>query len=150
MSEKELGGDRTGSVDSATDTQTDLTIVGDGGVRTGDDDQWKLEGVLRALLHQRSRYTLYFLQGNKVTDLDELATHVAAMEQDTDPAAVGSARVKQVQTSLIHSDLPRLEENGLIEFDRRSKAVRYSRPPDLLEKMLRLCATFDDPAVGER
>ncbi|WP_449271835.1 DUF7344 domain-containing protein [Haloterrigena turkmenica] len=55
-----------------------------------------------------------------------------------------------MQTSLAHSDLPKLAENGLVEFDRRSKAVRYSRPPDLLDKMLRLCANFDDPAVEYR
>ncbi|ADB63538.1 hypothetical protein Htur_4766 (plasmid) [Haloterrigena turkmenica DSM 5511] len=146
MSEKERGGKRLNRGDDATDTQTGQTIIGDGGVQTGDDGQRKLEGVLRALLNQRRRYTLYFLQENEVSDLDELTKHVAAMEQGADPVAE-SVQIDQVRTSLVHSDLPKLAENGLVEFDRRSEAVRYSRPPELLDKMLRLCANFDDPAV---
>ncbi|ADB63321.1 hypothetical protein Htur_4511 (plasmid) [Haloterrigena turkmenica DSM 5511] len=45
MSEKELDGKRLNRGDDATDTQTDSTIVSDGGVQTGDDGQRKLEGM---------------------------------------------------------------------------------------------------------
>ncbi|ADB62912.1 hypothetical protein Htur_4074 (plasmid) [Haloterrigena turkmenica DSM 5511] len=95
MSEKELGGKRLNRRDDTTDTQTDSTIVGDGGIQTGNDGQRKLEGVLRALLNQRRRYTLSFLQETEVSDLDELARHVAAMEQETDPATIESARLSR-------------------------------------------------------
>lgn len=146
MLDDESKGERSDSVDNASDTQT---IVGDGGVQP-DNAQWKLEGIFRALLDQRRRYALYFLQDTKVTNLNELATHVAAMEQDTDPAAVSSDQIEQVQISLVHADLPLLEDRGLVEFDQRSNAVRYARPPDLLEKLLRLCARFDAPEISSQ
>lgn len=53
VSEKELDCERPDHGDDATDTQTDSTIVGNGGVQTSDDGQRALEGVLRALLNQR-------------------------------------------------------------------------------------------------
>ena len=147
MSDGGFGGERPGSGGDASDTRTDETLVSDGGSQT-DDDQRMLEGVLRALLNQRRRYTLYFLQATEVSEVDELATHVAAMEQDTDPETVDPDQVEKVQVSLVHSDLPMLEDQGLVEFDRRSSAVRYSRPPELLDKMLSLCATFDTPEIS--
>ncbi|WP_242695434.1 DUF7344 domain-containing protein [Halomontanus rarus] len=145
MADDEFDGSSNDSVDGAADDGTALGTMGDGGIQENGGGSRTLEGVLRALINQRRRYTLYFMQDNEVSDLDELAAHVAAMEQDTDPEVVNTEQADQVRTSLLHSDLPMLEDVALVEFDRRSEAVRYSQPPDLLETLLRLCATFDAP-----
>ncbi|ELZ24386.1 hypothetical protein C477_01170 [Haloterrigena salina JCM 13891] len=146
MPDEESEGERTTLVDRDSETQTNPELASDGG-RQKDREQRKLEGILHVLLDERRRYILYFLQEHEVSELDELATHVTAMEQETDPDAVRSERVKRVRISLVHADLPRLEDSRLVEFDRRSKAVRYSRPPELLARMLRLCANFDAPEI---
>jgi len=49
---------------------------------------------------------------------DELAAAVAARENDVDPADVDEDRLRQVQLSLHHVHLPKLESVGLIERSR--------------------------------
>lgn len=143
----EFGGDQSDSGDDSTTARKARMIVGDGGIQT-DTGREKLDNVLRALLDRRRRYALYFLAENEVSDVEELATHVAAMEENTAPDTISSGRIEQVQISLVHADLPLLEENGFVEFDRRSDTIRYSYPPDLLEEMLDLCSEFDTAEVS--
>lgn len=93
MPDEESDGEQTPLVDYEAETRSDPELLGDGGIQTDDDGQEKLERVLRALLDQRRRYTLYVLQETEVTDLDKLAAQVVALEQDAAPEAVDLDRV---------------------------------------------------------
>lgn len=72
--------------------------------------------VFEILESQRRRHVLSYLRcRDREVHADELAAAVAARENDVDPADVDEDRLRQVQLSLHHVHLPRLESAGLIE-----------------------------------
>lgn len=80
--------------------------------------------IIEAIRNQRRRYALYYLytQYGSV-DLDELVTQVAAWETCSPPEEVRSSQRRSVYTSLYQTHLPRLEKNGLVNFDRDRNRV---------------------------
>lgn len=105
----------------------------------------RFEALLEILTSRRRRYALYYLRDREVTDLDSLATHLASIGRDVTVTALSDEELSRVKTQLVHTDLPALADAQLIEFDRRSGAIRYSAPPPLLEGVLRLSAHIDTP-----
>lgn len=103
-----------------------------------------LNEVLNCLASARRRHVLYYLQTNTVAELHEVATHVAAREENILPEAVTDEHRKQVEIQLVHSDLPRLADAHFIEYDRRSNTVRYTEPPRLLHRVLELLAKLEN------
>ncbi|MFC6728048.1 hypothetical protein ACFQDG_05270 [Natronoarchaeum mannanilyticum] len=72
--------------------------------------------VFEILESQRRRHVLSYLRRrDREVHVDELAAAVAARENDVDPADVDEDRLRQVQLSLHHVHLPKLESTGLIE-----------------------------------
>ncbi|WP_436345553.1 DUF7344 domain-containing protein [Natronorubrum sp. FCH18a] len=118
----------------------------DGGQNADDIGHKKLERILQTLTSQRRRYILYEMQENEVSDIDSLATTVTAMVQEVPPEKVKTKDVDNMKSQLIHAELPALADAGFIEYDQRSKAVRYSNPPSLLDGFLRLSAKIDSPS----
>lgn len=84
--------------------------------------------LLTILADDRRRAILTFFRDadDVVATVQELATHIDRQDHD-DPGAT--------PIQLVHSDLPRLEEAGVVEFDQRSKAVRYLGSTEL-ERLL--------------
>lgn len=78
--------------------------------------------VVDAVAAERRRVLLSYLDGKRgeVASLVELVDHVAGREAD--------AEVERVAFALRYVHLPRLEADGLVEYDRRSGAVRYRGP----------------------
>jgi DNA-binding transcriptional ArsR family regulator len=72
----------------------------------------QLDATLELLSNQRRRYVLYYLreQGNPVP-VAELADRVTTWENDS------SADRSRVLSDLHHSQLPRLDEAGVVDFD---------------------------------
>lgn len=58
------------------------------------------------------------------TDLGELSARVAARENDTTPAEVTPAQRRRVYTALQQSHLPRMADQGLIDYDEDRGVVR--------------------------
>mgnify|MGYP000483416213 CR=1 FL=1 len=72
--------------------------------------------VFEILESSRRRHVLSYLRRrDREVHVDELAAAVAARENDVDPADVDEDRLRQVQLSLHHVHLPKLESAGLIE-----------------------------------
>lgn len=111
--------------------------VTDGGERLGE--------IFEAMTDQRRRYVLYFLQEEEVADIETLAEHVAAWEQDITVEAVSEDEVTNVQIDLFHTHLPKLQDAGLVEYDRRSRTARYRLPSALINKLLQLAARIERP-----
>lgn len=107
--------------------------------------QSKLETLLPVLTSRRRRYALYYLQKQEVTDLESLAPYLASIERDVAVSALSDDEIARIESQLTHGDLPALADAQLIDFDRRSGAIRYSAPPPLLEALLRLTAHIDAP-----
>lgn len=113
------------------------------GPSDSEDDVVSLDAVLRCLLKRRRRQTLYYLQRNQVATVDELAARLLASEREHSSEAVDSDRKEEIAAELVHVHLPHLAEAKAIEFDQRSRTVRYSEPPALVAELLDVLARIE-------
>lgn len=104
-----------------------------------------LDRVFGALTHRRRRYILYYVREHERTDVADLAAHVAAREQNAAIENVSPSTIERVQRELVHAHLPKLDDYGLVEYDRRSDAVCYNHPPKQLEHVLDIAAAIERP-----
>lgn len=76
------------------------------------------------LADDRVRYALYLLRAfGGTTGLDELATGLAAREEGVEPGAVDDDARHRVETDLYHSEVPKLTDRGVVDFDADTAAV---------------------------
>lgn len=101
--------------------------------------------VFQALRNRRRRYVLYYLRDHEQAQLDDLAIQLAAWEQDIPPDEVSSEDIETVATDLVHTHLPKLEEYGLVDYDRRTETAASAYTPSLLDEALELAATIENP-----
>lgn len=87
----------------------------------------ELEDVLTVLADQHCRDVLSYFRDSSanVASLDDIESHVR--EENHGP--------EWVDVRLHHVTLPRLDEDDYIDYDPRSKTVRYRRQPEL-ERLL--------------
>lgn len=72
----------------------------------------------------RRRYVIDYLREHREpTSLDTLARRVAARENNTSVAEVTTAERKRVYTSLQQTHLPRMDEVGVVEFDKERGVI---------------------------
>jgi hypothetical protein len=96
------------------------------GDRTGvDDDETTAVDVgtaCKILGNRRRRYALHCLkqQENGTIEMGDLSTQVAAWEIGIDPEQVSYDERKRVHTSLYQHHAPKLDEQGIVEYDARS------------------------------
>ena len=88
--------------------------------------------LFELLADRRRRHILQCLtdQPDGVAEFTDLVDAVVGHESETD-----AGDRETVRTSLYHVHLPKLAEAGVIDYDMRSEAVRYSEQP-LLEECL--------------
>lgn len=98
-----------------------------------------LDESLAALKSCHRREILYELDDaeSDLVDLDELVDAKLAV----DPGATDR---EEVIANLHHSQLPKLDEMGWIDFDRRSGTVRY-RPESIPTEMLNFYRSMEEP-----
>lgn len=82
-----------------------------------------LDLVFGLLSSGRRRRLLYRLDGARVVTVEELAAHVAAEDLGVPVAEVGDEHRERVEAELLANHLPRLEDAGVLEYDRRSGDV---------------------------
>lgn len=105
----------------------------------GDQRDPTAEGVdetaaFDTLSNQRRRWVVRDLLDDTggETDLGDLAARVAARENETDPANVTPAQRRRVYTALQQSHLPRMDDQGLVDYDPDRGVVR---PTQNLEEL---------------
>jgi len=105
-----------------------------------------LSRIFGALSHPRRRCVLYYLRDHGQAQVDDLAVHIAGWERDVPSAdaADDDEYVDQIRLELTHSHLPKLEDEGLVEYDPRTEMVSYSYPPTLLDEALDIAAVIED------
>lgn len=110
-------------------------------VLEGEDEKASAElprdSIFDALVNSRRRLVLRYLaeHGGPVR-LGDLAEHVAAIENDLSADALDSAQRQRVYISLYQSHLPRLDDMGIIEFDRSHGRVEVGPAAPQVEKYL--------------
>jgi hypothetical protein len=89
--------------------------------------------MYKMLANQRRRYTIHYLKEQDGTvPLGLLAEQVSAWEHDTSLDQITSNERKAVYTALQQRHLPKLDDAGIIEFDKRAGTVE---PTDSLQKI---------------
>jgi DNA-binding transcriptional ArsR family regulator len=127
-----------------SDEDCERAVAGDAPVLS-DGGESLLNRVFGALAHQRRRYALYYLRDNERVQTDELACQIAAWERDVPTDEVPAEVSDRVHAELVHSHLPKLEDYSLVEYDQRSGDVGYTYPPSVLDDVLKLAASIEDP-----
>jgi hypothetical protein len=96
-----------------------------------------LDTAMDLLADRRRRYVLYYLREEGEADLDELADAVTRWEGQKTPE-----HRRRIVTELHHKHLPKLTENGVVEFDDKVRFVHVDSP---LETYLDLAAEQERP-----
>lgn len=115
----------------------------DGGNGLG--NEWEspsVDRVLEVLQAAPRRDVLTFLvdEPNRAVHTDELVDHIVAVRGLSDDPE----QRRRVEIQLFHYHLPKLADEGVIEFDPRSDVLRYT-PDDAIERWLnRICEWTDD------
>ena len=123
-----VDGTRDGTDDRQTPVRRRQLTESD--VKTGFDE------TLSLLSHHRRRDVLYYLREHGVATDETLATEIAATELDCEPEDVTAADREPILIDLRHHHLPKLDDGPLLEFDRRSGAVRWASPSDPVRSLL--------------
>ena len=89
--------------------------------------------VFEMLQNERRRRILrYLLDADDVMTIGELAERIAAVENDTSVAALNSTQRKRVYVALYQTHLPKMDDVGVIDYDRDRGRVRIAENADLL------------------
>lgn len=83
----------------------------------------ELNHVYEALGHPRRRYLCYTLLEDPEWSLTDLATKVAAWENDIPVDAVTAHQRDRVYVSLYHAHVPKLADEGVITFDGTTETI---------------------------
>ena len=104
-----------------------------------------LDVIFELLKNQRRRYLLRYLeeQDGKVP-LGELAEHVAALENNTTVNALTSGQRKRVYVGLYQCHLPKMDDAGVIDFNRDRGLIELNESASQLE------AYLEEPTESER
>ena len=93
--------------------------------------------IFHLLQNERRRLVLRYLteHGDDI-EMREVAEQVAAWENDTTVAGLTSDARQRVYIALYQSHLPKLDENGVIEYDRNRGTIEPCTPLSQLEPYL--------------
>jgi len=93
-------------------------------------DVLEIEPVYEALGHTRRRYLCYTLLENTDWSLTDLATKVAAWENDVPEHEVTENQHEEVYVSLYHAHVPKLVDGGVITFDEATETITTAEHAD--------------------
>lgn len=118
-----------------------MTVGGTNGATTSSGGTDRASGlpdsvVFDMLSNARRRYVLASLQDTDEVTVRELSRDIAAWENEVEPSAVTSTQRKRVYTALHQTHLPRLDEYGVVEYDRDRAEVRATERLDVFRSYL--------------
>lgn len=96
-------------------------------------DVLEIEPVYEALGHPRRRYLCYTLLEDTEWSLTELATKVAAWENEIPEDEVSDRQREALSVSLYHAHIPKLVDEGVITFD---DSIETIMPAEHTEQVL--------------
>lgn len=92
--------------------------------------------VFDVLSSPRRRYTLYYLRTHGEVDILDLAAAVAAWEYETDVDSITDQQRKRVYVSLYQTHVPKLDDLGLVDYDKDSGTVAITDRAKELDRYL--------------
>jgi len=97
---------------------------------------------------RRRRVLAFVLDRGGRTTLSELAEHIAALENDKPESLLSSQERKRVYIGLYQCHLPRMDDAGVIEFDRYRGTVEVRREALSLRAYVQVAEPLDEPRVA--
>ena len=95
------------------------------------------DAVFRALAHVRRRRTLALLFDGERLTVEELASLLAGWAV-TEEGGIGTpSDRRQILVSLLHTDLPMLDDAGLVEYDPDEGTVHVGAVAPAVERLVR-------------
>ncbi len=102
--------------------------------------------IFSMLSNRRRRYVLYYLNRNPgPASLRDLAERIAAWENDVEVANLDYKQRKRVYTSLHQTHLPKLDETGVVDYDRSAGTITLADRATDLDVYLKLVDEHDIP-----
>jgi hypothetical protein len=110
------------------------------------DEAVSTDDVFELLSNKRRRFAIHYLKRtDNHADLGNLSEHVAAWETETPLREVDSAQRKRVYTSLQSHHLPKLDNQGVVDYDERAGEVELTDSAANLEMYLEIVDGKDVP-----
>lgn len=92
---------------------------------------------------RRAAVRLLYEHQDSIRTLQDLAAHLAALENDVPIEALSHEQRKRVYVSLYQTHIPKLQETGLVRFDRGTGTLRLTNRIVLVGRYLDLPARPD-------
>jgi len=111
-----------------------------------DPERLSKDTIFSMLSNQRRRYVLYYLnqEGGPVS-LRDLAEQIAAWENDVPVSELDYKQRKRVYTSLHQTHLPKLDDVGIVDYDRDGGTITLADRATELDVYLELVGEHDVP-----
>ena len=92
--------------------------------RSGQGREWSAGQLYDLFRNIRRRYVLYYAkQVDRPVSVDELVKKLSCWEEPIDAAGHAAEHHRSIYNSLRQTHLPKLEEAGLVEYDRDEQSV---------------------------
>lgn len=108
----------------------------------------RIDELLLILSHHRRRDVLYYLSEHELGSIETLATEITALEIDCPSSDVTPEDREPILIDLYHNHLPKLTNSGLIEYDRRSGAIKWALASDDVHSLLERCHEVERSDLG--
>lgn len=113
---------------------------------TTDEPELSKDKIFHLLQTPRRRYVLQYLKEREGTvEMRDIAEQVAAWENETSVQALTSDERQRVYIPLYQSHLPKLDEEGIIEYNQSRGTVKRTKLADQLNRYL----TIDEVETGD-
>lgn len=108
------------------------------------------DDVFEVLSNRRRRYALRYLddQGGEA-ELSEVAEHVAAWEHGVDPDRLEYGDRKSVRVSIHQHHAPKMDDVGVLEYDKRRGVLRLTEAASDLAPVLDADASEAEPETPD-
>lgn len=104
------------------------------------------DDLYEVMANRRRRYTVHALEGTEEPmEIGDIAETVAAWENDVDPDRVSYDERKRVYTALQQSHLPKMDDDGIVSFDRNRGTVEMTELAEELRVYLEVVQGSEIP-----
>lgn len=107
-----------------------------------DSDQ-SIKAILEMLANERRRCIIYYLREHESAVVDTLIDHVRTHERGGKPVSPDPSRRERLRVELLHTHLPKLENAGVIEFERTGEYVEYAATSETFELFVQLAESAE-------
>jgi hypothetical protein len=133
----------------SADERAERSAIGD----PGGSEEVSLSRVFGILKNSRRRRVIRYLRRQEAqVTVSDLAEHIAAIENDTEPAKLSSKQRKRVYVGLYQCHLPKMDDAGVIEYDKDRGTIEFGENAPAFEAYLESALDLDaiDEPTGER